>query len=138
MKESDQTGEEVNSTEQQTEDLNAAVEHEDTEKVVSENQENMINSEKNESEIENTVSEEMTEETQPESDPNGTPVVTEDGGPSEGRKEEDMRTSTSNIEDTINFMLDDDDNMLDEEMIYEDGTTNRSSQVSYQTFHYGQ
>lgn len=46
------------------------------------------------------------------------------------RKDDDMRTS--NNMDDFNFMLDDDYNMLDEEMIYEDGTTNRSNQVSSQ------
>ncbi|XP_018023255.2 scaffold attachment factor B2 [Hyalella azteca] len=47
-----------------------------------------------------------------------------------GKRNEDLLapTSSSNFEDEINFMVDDDDNMLDEEMIYEDGTTIRHGQ----------
>lgn len=45
------------------------------------------------------------------------------------RKEDDLRNSGGNMEEAFHFMVDEDDNMLDEEMIYDDGTTIRS-QVS--------
>lgn len=49
--------------------------------------------------------------------------------PETTRKNDDAPASASNIEDAIDFMVDEDDNMLDEEMIYEDGTTIRNGQV---------
>lgn len=45
------------------------------------------------------------------------------------KKEDEARPAPGNIEDAINFMVDEDDNMLDEEMIYDDGTTIRANQV---------
>ncbi|KAF2362909.1 RNA recognition motif domain [Trinorchestia longiramus] len=44
------------------------------------------------------------------------------------RSDDAAPASAGNFEDEINFMVDEDDNMLDEEMIYEDGTTNRTGQ----------
>ena len=55
-----------------------------------------------------------------------------------GEEKEEARTAggstTGALEDAIDFMVNDDDKMLEEEMIYEDGSTIKNTQVNYIVF----